>query len=107
MQFPILTSTLPQRQREWFLAAVQTAEAGKAAGAIPNVQFQDAKQAINRAFDIATGYEHRARTGWSYERFPNAYPELHTVLGLQKKLRADDNPHRSEEHTSELQSRGL
>ena len=92
-RFPITLSTLPQRQREWFLAAVQTAEAGKAAGAIPNVQFQDAKQAINRAFDIATGYEHRARTGWSYERFPNAYPELHTVLGLQKKLRADDNPH--------------
>lgn len=89
-QYPILLSALPDRQREWFLAAVQAAEAGKAAGAIPNVKFQDAKQAINRAFDTATTY-HEDKTGWSYGRF-DYHPELHTVLGFQKKLRANDNP---------------
>jgi hypothetical protein len=101
--YPIVTSTLHNvpnvrypnslTQRQRFLSAVATAEAARAAGSIPNPQYKEAKETVNRALETASDYNNRATTGWDYsERWNYSYPQLHTIAGIVKRLRSDDNP---------------
>ena len=90
MSFPILTSTLSPKQRERFLAAVQAAEAGHAAGAIANQVYLGAKETINRALETAV--DQQEISGYNLDRWNWSRPQLHTIAGMVKKLRSDDNP---------------